>query len=109
MRMAFLIAGLVLLAGCSVVPPVAIIDGATVVGSQKTLGDHFISYVSGKNCSTVRRNLGRTYCEEDEPNPVPRVFCYPTIGKITCYDKPDPRRRPYEKVGRNDHNLDLTR
>ena len=56
----------------------------------------------------MRRNLGRTYCKEDEPNPVPRVFCYPTIGRITCYDKPDPRRHPFEKVGRNDHNLDLT-
>ncbi len=84
------------------------VNGATVVGSEKTLGDHIISYVSGINCSTVRRNLGRTYCEEDEPNPVPRVFCYPTIGKITCYDTPDPRRQPFEKVGRNDHNLDLT-
>ena len=107
MRMAVLIAVFVLLAGCSSVPPVAIVDGATVVGSQKTLGDHFISYVSGKDCSTVRRNLGRTYCVEDEPNPVSRVFCYPTIGKITCYDKPDPRRQPYERVGRNDHNLNL--
>ena len=80
-----------------------------MVGSQKTLGDHIISYVSGKDCSTVRRNLGRTYCVEDEPNPVPRVFCYPTIGKVTCYDRPDPRRQPFEKVGRNDHNLDLAR
>jgi hypothetical protein len=80
-----------------------------VVGSQKTIGDHILSYVSGKDCSTVRRNLGRTYCVEDEPNPILRVFCYPAIGMVTCYDTPDPRRQPFEKVGRSDHNLDLAR
>jgi hypothetical protein len=109
MRLAILIAGLMLLAGCAVFPPAAIVNGASLVGSEKTVGDHIMSYVSGKDCSTVRSNLGRTYCVEDEPNPIPRVFCYPTIGKVTCYDRPDPRRQPYEKVGRNDHNLDLAR
>ena len=108
MRLAVLIAGLALLAGCANFPPVAIIDGASVVGSKKTIGDHIVSYVSGKNCSTVRSNQGRTYCVEDEPNPTPRVFCYPTIGMVTCYDTPDPRRESFEKVGRNDHDLDLS-
>ena len=29
-----------------------------------------------------------TYCEEDEKVPQMNVFCYRTLGEITCYDRP---------------------
>ena len=49
--------------------------------------------------------MGLTYCEEDEIVPAPEVYCYQTLGKVTCYDKPDPHKGRHQRVGDNDHNL----
>jgi len=35
-------------------------------GTEKTIEDHVISLSSGKNCSSVRKEKGLTYCVEDE-------------------------------------------
>jgi len=94
------------LGACSLAPPWAITDWAAVGITDKTLEDHAVSAYSGKNCSTVRTNQGRTYCEEDEKNPQAQVHCYPTLGKVTCYKKADPYKDNQQRVGENDHNLD---
>ncbi|MBL4691973.1 MAG: hypothetical protein JKY92_01405 [Magnetovibrio sp.] len=60
---------------------------ALVMGTDKTLTDHFISYQRGKDCSTVREEKGRTYCREDEPNPIQDLKCYRTLGDVMCYSK----------------------
>ena len=80
-------------------------DALTVVGTDKTIVDHFVSISSGKNCSTVRREQGLHYCEEDEPEIKARVYCYNTLGRVTCYDRPDPHTNGVQKVGDNSHNL----
>ena len=95
----------VVLGACSVVPGFAQIEGATVIGAKKTITDHIISLSSGKNCSTIRKERGLTYCEEDEPVIKPNIYCYKTLARVTCYDRPDPHRGGYQKVDRNDHNL----
>jgi len=77
----------------------AIIDAGVIVSTDKTLADHLVSYQTGKNCSTVRTEQGRTYCVEDEPNPVATVHCYPTLGDVTCYAEPEPARNLEERVG----------
>ena len=104
MRLTVLILGGVLLGGCSVaataptlVPPLAGLEGASVIGTDKTLIDHYVSFTTGKNCSIVRREQGRTYCEEDEGGPADEVYCYPTLGKVTCYAEPQPGKQ--QKVG----------
>lgn len=102
-RIAFLVVGLATLSSCalygaapSAVAPLAAIEGLTVIGTDKTIGDHIASYQRGKNCSTIRLQTGRTYCEEDEQVGLEEVYCYRTLGKINCYDKP----MPYgERVG----------
>lgn len=66
------------------------VEGTSVILTDKTIGDHIISHYSGKNCSSVRLEQGRTYCVEDEANPVADVYCYRTLGSITCYKHPDP-------------------
>jgi hypothetical protein len=33
------------------------------------------------------------------------VYCYRTLGKVTCYDRPDPHKGRHRRVGNNDHNL----
>ena len=97
------------LGACSPYLPFAAYEGASAVGSGKTVSDHVISFASGKNCSTIRSSTGRTYCEEDEPNPTPKVWCYRTIGKAVCYDRPDPYQGNQRKMGDNDHNLDTSK
>ncbi|MGY9002301.1 MAG: hypothetical protein ACKVG9_00660 [Rhodospirillales bacterium] len=105
MRYAFFLSIFFLLTACSVVPPLALSDWATVGLTEKTIEDHVVSVVSGKNCSTIRTNQGRTYCEEDEKNPEPKVHCYRTIGEVTCYDKPDPHANGHQKVDEAEYNL----
>jgi len=103
MRVVAILAFIVVLGGCSTIPGYAQVEGATVIGTDKTIGDHIISISSGKNCSTVRKEEGLTYCDEDEPQIKPNIFCYKTLAAVTCYDRPDPnpgRRR----VDLNDHN-----
>ena len=83
-----------LLAGCAgsgFVPGAAQLEGVSTVVTQKPLTDHVVSFFSGKNCSTIRREKGQTYCEEDELQPgAPKVYCYRALGGVTCYDRPDP-------------------
>jgi hypothetical protein len=73
-------------------------EAISVVGTDKTLGDHVLSVYSGKNCSTVRSNNDLTYCEEDEPVPKKTGYCYRSLGNITCYDRPDPYKGDYVEV-----------
>ena len=98
------------LGGCgpmamSGVPFLGQADALTVVSTDKTIVDHFVSISSGKNCSTIRREQGLHYCEEDEPEVKPRIYCYKTLGRVTCYDRPDPHANGVQKVGDNSHNL----
>lgn len=77
----------------------SILSAAVVVGTDKSLSDHLVSYRTGKDCSTVRVEQGRTYCREDEPNPMPTMYCYPTLGDVMCYEQPDPTRQPGDALG----------
>ena len=104
MRIFALLACLAFLGGCSAIPGYAQVEGLFVVGTDKTMEDHVVSLVSGKNCSLIRTEKDQTYCEEDEPVIKQNIFCYRTLATVTCYDRPDPnpgRRR----VDLNDHNL----
>ncbi|NQW00237.1 MAG: hypothetical protein HQ483_11105 [Rhodospirillales bacterium] len=107
MRLFTGLACLLLLSGCgglaaSGVPGVAQVDVLTVMGTDKTLIDHVVSASSGKDCSSVRLEQGDYYCEEDRPKITQNIYCYNTLGSVTCYDRADPR---YRKLGQNDHNM----
>ena len=85
-----------ILGGCSVatsspgsVPPLAGVEIISVIGTEKTLTDHLVSFSKGKNCSTIRRKLGQTYCEEDEVTQPEEIYCYRTLGKVNCYGEPN--------------------
>lgn len=77
----------------------SILSSASVMATDKTIPDHIVSYSSGKDCSTVRTEQGRTYCREDEPNPMPVAYCYRTLADVSCYAEPDPARQPSEVIG----------
>lgn len=105
MRLILAIVALGLVGGCSLVPGVAEVQGAFVMGTQKTMEDHVISLSSGKNCSSVRKEQGLTYCIEDEAQIKQNLYCYQTLGTVTCYDRPDPMGGRQNRIGVNDHNL----
>ncbi|MEO5336718.1 MAG: hypothetical protein H7841_07490 [Magnetospirillum sp. WYHS-4] len=105
---------LMVVTGCGVVssgaaPGLGQAEVASVMVSKKTITDHVVSYMSGKNCTFMRSNQGLTYCEEDEKFPKPPVYCYKTLGQVTCYDRPDPFDPRTQKLGENDHNLPNSR
>ena len=76
------------------------VNGASVIGTGKTITDHLVSFTTGKNCSTVRKNTGHHYCEEDELAVPDNVFCYTTLGDVTCYDRPAPPRERKRIIGK---------
>jgi hypothetical protein len=106
MRVVLALAALGMLAACEQAPTYGGIASALVImGTDKTIVDHAISMGSGKDCSTVRLERGLHYCREDEPNPEPRVHCYPTLGRVTCYSETHPLNSPSSELGDNSHNL----
>ena len=107
MRTIITLSALLLLSACAaLVTPVVAVEGLSAVGTGKPLSDHVVSYYSGKDCSSVRRNTGRSYCEEEELNPTPNVFCYRTLGRVSCYSRPDPHDGNQRQMGDNSHNVD---
>jgi hypothetical protein len=93
------------LASCGIpATPYAMVDGAVVITTEKTMADHVVSAASGKDCSLVRLEKGTTYCKEDEVVPHPNLYCYRELGAVTCYDGPDLRRGNRGRLGENDHN-----
>lgn len=105
MRMVATAAICILLGACEYMWPYAMVDGAVIVGSQKTMADHAISLASGKDCSLVRIDRGLTYCKEDEmAGPRPNLYCYRELAGVTCYNQPDPSRSEQARVGNNDQN-----
>ena len=112
-RLFFLLAIANILLACSplgqfaakqTIPAVGQIDMLTLIGTEKTITDHVISLSSGKDCSAVNLEKGQYYCKEDEPSIDQAIYCYNTLGRVTCYTKPDPYRGGYQKLGRNQHN-----
>ncbi len=103
MRLASVLAVSAAVAACS--NQMIALDAGSVMTTDKTLADHVVSWASGKDCSSVRWELGRTYCKEDEPRPVAHVYCYRTLGDVTCYDRPDPYGNQEQRMGEFDHNL----
>lgn len=85
-----------------VTAPLAQFEVVSVVASDKTVGDHIISFTSGKDCSSVRAQLGQYYCKEDEPKDPPKPYCYRTLGNVTCYSASDPYNGQQQPLGRDE-------
>jgi len=90
------IVSLLALAACN---ELSIFGTASVVTTDKTLADHAVSYLSGKDCYTVRKQTGRSYCKEDERNPTPTVHCYRNLGGVTCYEQQNPYGDGRKEIG----------
>lgn len=74
-----------------------VLDGVSVINTQKTIDDHLVSWLSGEDCSTLKALHGEPYCQPEKA-PVPKVkrtvYCYKNLAGSTCYTQPVPGRQP---------------
>jgi hypothetical protein len=81
------------LAGCAVDQNLAaFVGGAAVIGSVTTFGksppDLVYSAITGKDCSVVRLDQGKSYCRPVEPRPPAPEFCTRSLGVPDCWQDP---------------------
>ena len=71
---------------------VATVGVAANVGSvatiQRTPMDAVYSLWTGRDCSVVRLDQGKTYCRPVEPKPEPPPYCTRTLGAVDCWQNP---------------------
>jgi hypothetical protein len=100
---------LVLLAGCEVTGPQAAIGlvavtAVSVAAIQRTPIDAAYSMITGKDCSVVRLDQGKTYCRPTEPPPDAPPYCTRSLGQVDCWQTPAalPNRPPEVADGPRD-------
>ncbi|MBL8669301.1 MAG: hypothetical protein JNK11_01500 [Alphaproteobacteria bacterium] len=99
MRVALALLLVSALAGCGAAagPVIAGATVATYVNTGKSPVDHLAEEATDEECNIVNLIEGKKYCKprvdkrmqalkEAEAQP----YCYKTLGRITCYDTPDP-------------------
>ncbi len=84
-------------------------DGVALVTTGKTVSDHIVSFTSGKNCSTVRRQIGQNFCEEDDLSEPEEIYCYDSLGDADCYTTPLPFGQGNKTIGHVSGDRDLFR
>jgi hypothetical protein len=86
-----------LLAGCGLPPPmtpiVAVgVAAAVTAGSVMTIGrsptDALYSLISGRDCSIVRLDEGKSYCRPVDPPPEKPRFCTHSLALPNCWADP---------------------
>jgi hypothetical protein len=85
------LAGFLPLAGCAWPIPTAVVgvSVASVATIQRTPADAVYSLFTGRDCSLVRLDQGKTYCRPVEPKPDPPAFCTRSLGAVNCWKDPD--------------------
>jgi hypothetical protein len=61
----------------------------SVAAIQRTPADAAYSWWTGRDCSAVRLDQGKTYCRPVEPKPQPPDFCTRSLGAVNCWLDPD--------------------
>ena len=83
---------LLLLAGCVTPEQAATIGVGVTVGSfaviQRSPFDALYSILSGRDCSLVRLDQGKSYCRPVEPLPEAQPYCTRSLGVADCWRDP---------------------
>lgn len=81
---------LVGLGACAPTEMVTPADVALLPLTHKTGADLAMGTIRGKDCSTARYANGGQHCVDATAQPPARtsLYCYRTLGSVTCYDKP---------------------
>jgi hypothetical protein len=97
-----LLALLPLLAGCATpwtepAGALAAADAASVPVLGRGIGDAVYSGLTGRDCSVVRLDQGKTYCKPIEPPPEKPPFCTRSLGTVDCWQNPQDLNGPPPK------------
>ncbi len=79
------------LAGCDPVT-VAVVSGTSLVYTDKTPLGHAAGSFYNTDCSIVRLEQGEPYCQYPHTKQGRQhapVYCYPSLGEITCFRTPE--------------------
>lgn len=97
------------LGGCGGAASLALTGASLVslVTTDKLLTDHLVSWARDEDCSAVKAAEDEGYCRPpaagaaDDTVLVVKapLYCYRTLGAVTCYDAPDPQASPGLRVG----------
>ena len=71
----------------------AVASMATIINTDKLPSDYIAELTTGQDCNTIRASRdGGQVCRDPNAGQVYErpVYCYRTLGQITCYDKPEP-------------------
>ncbi|MDR3533207.1 MAG: hypothetical protein P4L90_21950 [Rhodopila sp.] len=60
----------------------------SVATIQRSPADAVYSWWTGRDCSIVRLDEGKSYCRPTEPKPEPPVFCTRSLGTVNCWEDP---------------------
>ena len=63
-------------------------DIASIATFHRDGFDLVYSLLSGRDCSIVRLDAGKSYCKPIEPPPAPPRFCTRTLGQPECFADP---------------------
>ena len=74
-------------------------DVVSVVVLGRSLGDVGVSALTGRDCSVVRLDQGRTYCTPRNQPPPPEPFCTRSLGVVDCWTNPELLPGPQRPVG----------
>ena len=92
-----------LLAGCG--PETALYGAAAttalIVETDKTPADLIGSVATGMDCDTLRAKRDKgAWCRQPDAGVViePPLYCYRTLGTVSCYDRPDPHGTGQQEV-----------
>jgi hypothetical protein len=88
-----LLLSLLPLAGCGWSDTLVAVVGVgtnviSVTTIQRSPADAVYSLVTGRDCSIVRLDQGKTYCRPVEPEPEPPVYCTRGLGSVNCWSDP---------------------
>jgi hypothetical protein len=62
--------------------------GCSLAAIQRPPADAVYSCWTGRDCSAVRLDQGKSYCRPVEPKPEPPVFCTRSLGVVDCWQDP---------------------
>lgn len=78
------------LTGCDPVSAgaVAAADVASVAVFQRAVPDLVVSGVTGRDCTVVRLDQGKSYCRAVAPPPFAQPYCTRSLGVVDCWTNP---------------------
>jgi hypothetical protein len=65
------------------------VNVASVAVFQRAVPDLVISAVTGKDCSVVRLDQGKSYCAAQQPPPARPPYCTRSLGAVDCWSDPE--------------------